>query len=91
MIPLFMWLRIEEDNKTKINLPLPLFIAWIILFCLFLILLPLILIAAIVLWILGTNIRLLTVFPILLSVLFALSGLLIHFDKENKRVYLLIR
>ena len=91
MIPLFMRLYIVEDNRKKINLLLPLFLIWIILFCFMLLLLPFVLIAALILWILGYNLRILSLFPKLFSVICALSGLRIQVEEQNKRIYILVQ
>jgi hypothetical protein len=91
MIPLIMKLKIVEDNRTKINLPLPLFLVWILLFCLSLLLLPFILIAALALWILRNDLRLLTLFPKVVFILCALSGLVVQIEEKNKRVDLWVQ
>lgn len=91
MIPLIMKLKIVEDNRTKINLPLPLFLVWILLFCLSLLLLPFILIAALAFWILRNDLRLLTLFPKIVVILCALSGLVVQIEEKNKRVDLWVQ
>jgi len=91
MIPFFMFLHIVEEGRTKLKLPLPLFIVWILLFCITLLLLPFVLVAALVFWILRYNLRILRFFPEVLTVLCALSGLVILIEEENKKVYLSIR
>lgn len=91
MIPFFMYLHVVEDGRTKIKLPLPLFIAWILLFCLALVLLPFVLITALVFWVLKYDLRILRFFPKCLAIVCALSGLIIFIEEKNKRVYLSIR
>lgn len=86
-----MKLKIVEDNRTKINLPLPLFLVWILLFCLSLLLLPFILIAALAFWILRNDLRLLTLFPKIVVILCALSGLVVQIEEKNKRVDLWVQ
>lgn len=91
MIPFFLYLHIVEDGRTKIKLPLPLFIAWILLFCLSLLLLPFVLVMAFVFLILKYNLRILSFFPRILALLCALSGLVIFIEEKNKRVHLSVR
>ena len=91
MIPFFMNLHIVEDGRTKIRLPLPLFLVWILLLCLFLILLPFLLLAAIIFWILRNNLRILAFIPKLFSIICALSGLRIQIEEKNKKIFLTIQ
>ena len=91
MIPMLMRLKIVEEGKNKINLWLPLFLLWIILLAVMILLLPFILIAALVFWILRNDIRILLVYPRLYSVLRSLSGLAVQIEEENKKVFLIIQ
>ena len=91
MIPLLMRLKIVEDDRNKINLWLPLFLIWIILLAVMILLLPFILVAALIFWILRNDIRILLIYPRLYSVLSALSGLAVRIEEKNKKVYLIIQ
>lgn len=74
MIPLFMRLRVGR-NPDKYGVLLPIFLIWILLFALMIILLPFVLIAAIFTWRGGHGKLLLLTYPLLVSLLFKLSGL----------------
>jgi hypothetical protein len=84
MIPLFMRLRVGR-NPDKYGLLLPIFLVWILLFALMLVLLPFVLIAALLTWQSGKGKLLLLTYPLLISLLFKLSGLHIEVGgrKEN--------
>lgn len=84
MIPLFMRLRIGRD-PDKYGVLLPIFLVWILLFALMLVLLPFVLLAALFTWRGGQGKLLLLTYPLLISLLFKLSGLHIEVSgpKEN--------
>ncbi len=84
MIPIFMRLKIGR-NPDKYGLLLPIFLVWILLFALMIILLPFVLLAAILTWRGGQGKFLLLTYPLLISLLFKLSGLRIEVGgrKEN--------
>ena len=84
MIPLFMRLRVGR-NPDKYGLLLPIFLVWILLFALMLILLPFVLLTALFTWRGGQGKLLLLTYPLLISLLFKLSGLHIEVGgpKEN--------
>ncbi len=84
MIPIFMRLKIGR-NPDKYGLLLPIFLVWILLFALMIILLPFVLLAALLTWRGGQGKFLLLIYPLLVSLLFKLSGLHIEVGgrKEN--------
>ncbi|MDH4272305.1 MAG: hypothetical protein OEW18_10080 [Candidatus Aminicenantes bacterium] len=87
MIPIFMRLRIGR-NPDKYGLLLPVFLVWVLLFALMIILLPFVLIAALFTWRSGQGKLLLLTYPLLVSVLFTLSGL--HIEVVSRKENVLI-
>jgi hypothetical protein len=85
MIPIFMRLKISR-NPDKYGLLLPVFLVWILLFALMVILLPFILIAALFTWRRGYGKLLLLTYPLLISLLFKLSGLHIEVGSSERNV-----
>ncbi len=85
MIPIFMRLRIGR-KPDKYGLLLPIFLVWILLFALMIVLLPLVLIAALFTWRSGQGKLLLLIYPILVSLLFQLSGLHIEIRRSEQSV-----
>jgi hypothetical protein len=85
MIPFLMRIHIVEENKKKIGLILPLFLFWILLLPIVILLTPLVLLAALVLWPSGYGKTILGIGPAFLSVLCALSDLHVQVEgAENK-------
>jgi len=87
MIPIFMRLRVGR-NPDKYGLLLPVFLVWVLLFALMIILLPFVLIAALFTWRSGQGKLLLLTYPLLVSVLFTLSGL--HIEVVSRKENVLI-
>ena len=84
MIPIFMRLKVGR-RPDKYGVLLPVFLVWILLFALMIILLPFVLIVALFTWRGGQGKLLLLTYPLLISLLFKLSGLHIEVGgaKEN--------
>ena len=87
MIPMFMRLRVSR-NPGKYGLLLPVFLIWILLFALMVVLFPFVLVAALFTWRSGQGKWLLLTYPLLVSVLFHLSGL--HIEVEQREQNILI-
>jgi hypothetical protein len=85
MIPLFMRLRLGR-NPDKYGVLLPVFLIWILLFALMIILLPFVLVAALLTWRSGQGRLLLLTYPLLISLLFRLSGLHIEVGSSEQNV-----
>jgi hypothetical protein len=85
MIPMLMRLKIG-GKPDRYGLLLPIFLVWILLFALMLILLPVVLIAALLTWRSGQGKFLLLIYPMLISVLFQLSGLHIEIGRSGENV-----
>jgi hypothetical protein len=77
MIPLWLWIRVEEPGKRRVALPIPLFLAWLLLGALLLLLLPLVLLAALLSWPWGWGKPLLQIYFHIFVLIAALSGLTI--------------
>lgn len=85
MIPVLMRLRLGR-NPDRYGLVLPVFLVWILLFALMIILLPFVLIAALFTWRGGQGKLLLLSYPLLISVLFRLSGLHIEIGGPDENI-----
>jgi hypothetical protein len=91
MIPLIMRIHIVEQNKKKVGLILPLFLAWILLLPFIIILTPFVLLAALILWHSGYGKIILGTGPALFSVISALSDLHIQVEKPDSRVLIWLK
>jgi hypothetical protein len=91
MIPIFMKMHIREKNKNKIRLYFPLICIWILMAAIMIALSPLILIAALISWPLGYGRSLLLIGPRLLTVIGALSGLVVQVEGSDEKVYIYIK
>ncbi len=85
MIPIFMRFRVARD-PNKYGLLLPVFLVWILLFALMVILLPFVLITAPFTWKSGQGKLLLLIYPVLISMLFHLSGLHVEIGGREQNV-----
>ncbi len=85
MIPVFMRLKVGR-KPDKYGLLLPIFLVWILLFALMIILWPFVLIAALFTWRSGQGKLLLLTYPLLISLLFQLSGLHIEVRRSEQSV-----
>ena len=91
MIPTMMKMLIQEEGKKSFKLFIPLILVWIVLFALLIILLPFLLLAAIIAWPSGYGRIILAVIPMLISVIWSMSGLKIHIKNKDKQVYLNVK
>ncbi len=80
MIPLWMWIRVEEHGKRRTAFPVPLFLIWLLLGALLLLLLPLVLVAGLILWPWGWGWPLIRMYFHVFVLLGSLSGLKIDID-----------
>jgi len=87
MIPMLMRLKVGR-KPDRYGLLLPVFLVWILLLALMVVLFPFVLIAALFTWTSGQGKGLLLTYPLLISVLFHLSGL--HVEIEHKEQNILI-
>jgi len=85
MIPLLMRLKVSRNPKGH-GLLLPIFLVWILLFALLIVLFPFVLVAALITWRSGQGKWLLLTYPLLVSVLFHLSGLHIEVEHPEQNV-----
>ncbi len=84
MIPLWLWIRVEERGKRRLTLPVPIFLAWLLLGALLLLLLPPVLLAGLVLWPSGLGLPLLKMYFHIFVLIGALSGLKIDIDSHEE-------
>jgi len=85
MIPLLMRLKVSRNPKGH-GLLLPIFLVWILLFALLIVLFPFVLVAALITWRSGQGKWLLLTYPLLISVLFHLSGLHVEIEHEKQNI-----
>ena len=88
MLPMMLKMRIVGESGKRFRLFFPVVLVWIILFALLLALLPLVLLAAILTSPWGPGFRLLAIYPLLIAVLFNLSGLHIDVQDARQQIYL---
>jgi hypothetical protein len=93
MIPLWMWVRVEEPGRKRFALPIPLFLVWLLLVALLLLLLPLVLLAALLAWPSGWGAPLLKMYFQLFVLVGSLSGLVIDVSgkKDGKITRILLK
>jgi hypothetical protein len=82
MIPMIMRIHIVEDNRKKAGLVLPLFVVWLLVLPFIIISIPIVLLAALILWPSGYGKSILLAGPAVFMVVSALSRL--HIDVEGK-------
>ena len=82
MIPLWLWIRVEEKGQRRLALPIPLFLAWLLLGALLLLLLPLVLLAALLSWPWGWGKPLLRMYWQIFVLIGSLSGLRLDIDSR---------
>jgi len=90
MIPIWMWIQVEEPGKRRLAFPIPLFLVWLLLGALLLLLLPLALLAALLSWPWGWGGPLLKMYLQIFVLIGALSGLRLDIrsreDGKNTRI-----
>jgi hypothetical protein len=84
MIPSIINLRIQSGQRFKLRLWLPVFIVWPILIVLFLLLLPFLVIAEVVLRVAGTGIRLFGIIGGVVSVFSAMHGTVVKVNSPKQ-------
>jgi hypothetical protein len=77
MIPLWLWIRVEEPGRRRVAFPVPVFLAWLLIGALLLLLLPLVLLAGLVLLPWGWGLPLLKMYGQVFVLIGSLSGLMI--------------
>jgi hypothetical protein len=83
MIPSIINLKIQSGAHFKLRLWLPVFIVWPIFIVLFLLLLPFLVIAELVMRVAGTGIRLFAMIGGVVSVLSAMRGTVVKVDSPK--------
>ncbi len=83
MIPLVIKLKIPREKKRPVNLYLPVFIVWLLIFCLLLVALPFVLLAALFSWRAGYGLKLLLIYPLIFSMLWHMQGLVIDVQSDD--------
>ncbi len=91
MIPMIMRIHIVEENKKKMRLILPLFIAWLLLLPFIVLLTPFVLLAALILWPSGYGRVILGAGPALFSVISALSNLYIQVEGADNKTLIWLK
>ena len=84
MMPLLFRIRIERQERRPFRLFLPLFLIWPLLIALS----PLLPVAALLLKRKGYSRLILSIYPILFSTVWALSGLAVQVEKEDQKIFL---
>ena len=88
MLPLIMKVKIPREGKKPFSLYLPFFLVWLLVFAVFLLCIPFILIASIFTWHLGYGKIALATFPMVFHLLWHLKGLKIDVEEKDETVYM---
>lgn len=91
MIPLILQLRIKKRNRRSFNMWLPLFLIWLIALPLILLLTPVILLAALILWPMGKWKYILFPYIAIFKSIFCMSGLKIDIQSKDSTVLINLR
>lgn len=91
MIPMIMRLHIVEKDKKKTKLILPLFILWILLLPFIIISIPIMLLAALILWPSGYGKTILRAGPAVFMVISSLSHLHIDVERRDERTLIWLK
>jgi hypothetical protein len=83
MIPSIINLRIQSGQRFKLKLWLPVFILWPVFLVFFLLLLPLLVIAELVMRVAGTGIRLFAIIGGVVSLLSSLRGTVVRVNSPK--------
>ena len=86
MIPLWMWLRVEELGQRRVSFPVPLFLAWLLLAALLLLLLPLVVLAALLSWPWGWGKAIVMIYVQVFVLIGSLSGLTVDVASHERAV-----
>ena len=91
MIPVYMKINVVRNNEKEFRLFFPLIILWVIIFSLLIILAPIALVLSAILWKKRLGKILLLVYPMAFSVINSFSGLIVHVERNNKRILINIK
>lgn len=93
MIPLWMWIRVEEPGKRRVSFPVPIFLAWLLVGAMLLLLLPLVLLAALLSWPWGWGGPLLKIYLQVYVLIASLSGFRLDISslKHGKNTRIVMR
>jgi Na+/proline symporter len=91
MIPVYMNIKVVNNNEKKIKIFFPLIVLWVILFALLIILAPLVLILSVILWRKRLGKNLLLAYPMAFSVINSFSGLVVNVQRSDKRILINIK
>ncbi|OGH05737.1 MAG: hypothetical protein A2W22_02055 [Candidatus Levybacteria bacterium RBG_16_35_11] len=88
MIPLLLRIRVRNEDHRGVNLWLPLFLLWLIVLPLLVALLPLVLLAALILWPSGKGKVLLYGYVMIFGLIGYMSGLKIDIRSRSNNIYI---
>ncbi len=87
MIPLLLRIRVRNEDYKGVNLWLPLFLLWLIVLPLLVALLPLVLVAALILWPSGKGKLILYGYIMIFRLIGYMSGLKIDIRSRDNNIY----
>jgi hypothetical protein len=87
MIPLLLRIRVRKENRRGVNLWLPLFLLWLLVLPILAALLPLVLIAALILWPSGKGKLILYGYIMIFGLIGYMSGLKIDVRSGDNNIY----
>ena len=88
MIPMIMKIKVPRKTKPALTLYLPLFLAWLLVFAAFVLLLPIFLVAALCTWSQGYGKIILFFIPMVFSLLWHMHGLVVDVEGPDGTIYM---
>ena len=88
MLPMILKIKIPREDRKPVNLYLPFFLVWLLVFAVFLVLLPFILIAGLFTWHLGYGKIVIMAFPMLFHLIWHMQGLVVDVEGKDGTVYM---
>ena len=90
-IPIWIRIRVVEKNQKKANLAIPLFLIWLLLLPFLMLAALLLIVAALVLWPWGYGKTLVAFIPLILFLIWSMPGLHIQVEGKEKNILVSIK
>ena len=90
-IPVWVRIRVVEKNQKKVNLAIPLFLIWLLLLPFLMLAALLLTVAALVSWPWGYGKTLVAFIPMVLFLIWSMSGLYIQVEGHENRTLISIK
>ena len=90
-IPVWIRIRVVEKNQKKVNLAIPLFLIWLLLLPFLMLAALLLILAALILWPWGYGKTLVAFIPMVLFLIWSMSGLHVQVEGLESKILILIK